>query len=328
MTGHRASSIPPERTSGRGSPPGLARVAPFLRRSGLIRQPAGKDSGTPGRSIARRWGSLLRLLLPTSIALAQGPGLSPGDLPGVTIERSATYNGKALYGYIDGGAELYYEYGFRRVVVQEIARDSLRIHLEVFEMDSPAGASGIFSVTRGGCSGKGLWDFECASRFQAQSARGRYFIRAANISGTPAESSMTRAVTRLAASKAGDTLYTPPSLFLDSLFQQGTYSFVIAMGPLGVQNGMAEWTELAEGLADFRLSVLRQEAEGITTTIGLLESPGIIDTAIARRWMEESAPGLGRITLADGPRRLILCETAAGQQIATYRTALMRHRSR
>jgi len=176
------------------------------------RRPPGAGLRRHGELTLRQRVSIatLSLMLSTIPGFAQWPALSPGDLPRVTIERTATYNGKALYGYIDGGAELYYEYGFRSAVVQEVLQDSLRIHLEVFEMDSPAGAAGIFSVTSQGCSGKSLWDFECANRFQAQSARGRYFIRAANVSGTPAEDTLTRAAARLVASKAGDTLYSPP----------------------------------------------------------------------------------------------------------------------
>jgi len=285
----------------------------------------------PDRSYVRRWIFFLpfSLFLPAFSGLAQGPALSAGDIHGITIERSVTYNGKALYGYIDGGADLYYEYGFRRAVVQEIVRDSLRIHIEIFEMDSPAGAAGIFSVTRGGCFGKSLWDFECASRFQAQSARGRYFIRAANVSGTPAEEALTLSAARLVAAKAGDTLYSPPSLFLDSIFQAGKRSFLIAQGPLGVQNGLPEWTDLVQGLEKFHLWVLLQEAGEITTTIGVLEAPASVDLPLVRRWVEEAPCDFTRIALADGLQRLLLCETnSAPREVDAYSNTLGRYRAR
>jgi hypothetical protein len=268
------------------------------------------------------------LLLLTVAGRAQGPALSPGDVPRTTIERNATYNGKALYGYIDGGAELYYEYGFRRATVQEVVQDSLRIHLEIFEMDSPEGAAGIFSVTNQGCLRDSFWDFKCASRFQAQSARGRYFIRAANVAGTPAEEALTRAVARLAVSKAGDTVYTPPSLFLDSLFQQGRESFMVARGPLGVQNGLPDWADFVEELGEFQLSVLIQEAGGVATRIGLLETSEHVDIPVVRNWIEDAPRGLSRIALADGPRRLLLCETSADQKrVDACRAVMERHRT-
>jgi hypothetical protein len=53
--------------------------------------------------------------------------------------------GEELFFYIDGGAEIYYEYGFRRVLVQDY-RDSAgqAISVEIFEMLSPESAYGIY----------------------------------------------------------------------------------------------------------------------------------------------------------------------------------------
>ena len=63
------------------------------------------------------------------------------------------FEGEDLYTYIDGGAEIYQEYGFRRVIVQDY--ENARGHsvsLEIFEMDSPEAAYGIYTFKR---SGKG-----------------------------------------------------------------------------------------------------------------------------------------------------------------------------
>jgi hypothetical protein len=61
------------------------------------------------------------------------------------------FEGDDLYTYIDGGAEIYQEYGFRRVIVQDY-RNSLGklVSLEIFEMESPAAAFGMFSFKRSG----------------------------------------------------------------------------------------------------------------------------------------------------------------------------------
>lgn len=55
------------------------------------------------------------------------------------------FSGEELFSYIDGGAEIYYEYGFRRILVQDY-RDSAgqAISLEIFEMLSPQSAYGIY----------------------------------------------------------------------------------------------------------------------------------------------------------------------------------------
>ncbi|MEW5900069.1 MAG: DUF6599 family protein [Acidobacteriota bacterium] len=54
--------------------------------------------------------------------------------------------GEDLFLYIDGGAEIYREYGFRRVIVQDYKDTSgWRLSLEIFEMTSPESAYGIYT---------------------------------------------------------------------------------------------------------------------------------------------------------------------------------------
>jgi len=59
------------------------------------------------------------------------------------------FSGEALFNYIDGGAEIYFEYGFRQVLVQDFL-DSAGdlISLEIFEMASAESAYGIYSFKR------------------------------------------------------------------------------------------------------------------------------------------------------------------------------------
>lgn len=59
--------------------------------------------------------------------------------------------GDDLYELINGGAVIYYEYGFRQVITQEyINKDGKSINLEIYEMSSPASAYGIYSFKIGG----------------------------------------------------------------------------------------------------------------------------------------------------------------------------------
>ena len=56
------------------------------------------------------------------------------------------YEGEDLFLYINGGAEIYHEYGFKRVVVQDYKKWSGKsISLEIFEMASPESAYGIYT---------------------------------------------------------------------------------------------------------------------------------------------------------------------------------------
>ncbi|MBN1273392.1 MAG: hypothetical protein JXB26_14080 [Candidatus Aminicenantes bacterium] len=57
-----------------------------------------------------------------------------------------TYAGENLFEYINGGAEIYHEYGFKRIAVQEYTGPEGRaVSVEIFEMTDPSAAFGIYS---------------------------------------------------------------------------------------------------------------------------------------------------------------------------------------
>ncbi len=59
------------------------------------------------------------------------------------------FKGEDLYLYIDGGAEIYREYGFAEVLVQEYKdREGTRLSLEIFRMTSPESAYGMYTFKR------------------------------------------------------------------------------------------------------------------------------------------------------------------------------------
>lgn len=71
-----------------------------------------------------------------------------GDVEGWTKHRSLQhYAGEDLYEYINGGAEIYHEYGFVQVVVQDYVSDMGKsVSVEIFEMASPASAYGMYTL--------------------------------------------------------------------------------------------------------------------------------------------------------------------------------------
>jgi hypothetical protein len=57
---------------------------------------------------------------------------------------SVLYQDEALFDYLNGGAETFFDYGFTQALVQEYSRGAARIILDIYEMSSPNGARGIF----------------------------------------------------------------------------------------------------------------------------------------------------------------------------------------
>jgi hypothetical protein len=111
----------------------------------------------------RRWGPALALAAVLLAGAWTAPGregqdtlrsLLPADgtIPGWSKDGDPQeFVGEDLYTYIDGGAEIYQEYGFRRVIVQDYNGAAGRsVSLELFEMATPAAAYGMYTFKRSG----------------------------------------------------------------------------------------------------------------------------------------------------------------------------------
>ena len=88
-------------------------------------------------SLARNAGELKKLL-PDSKGVA--PWQSSGEVD--------IYNKKQLYEYINGGAEIFYEYGFEAVLVQEYKSGEQSLVVELYNMTDTDAAFGIYSIHR------------------------------------------------------------------------------------------------------------------------------------------------------------------------------------
>jgi len=100
----------------------------------------------------------LFLLLITALAAAQqAPGNLTGYLPasgevgGWKLgDAPKTYRGDELFLMINGGADIYHEYGFSQVMQAEYVDESGKsINLEIYEMENPASAYGIYTFKIG-----------------------------------------------------------------------------------------------------------------------------------------------------------------------------------
>ncbi len=58
------------------------------------------------------------------------------------------YKGNELYDYIDGGAQIFFEYGFTEALVQRYVLGDTSITLEIYQMNDPKAAFGIYSIQR------------------------------------------------------------------------------------------------------------------------------------------------------------------------------------
>jgi hypothetical protein len=92
-----------------------------------------------------------------------------------------------LYGYIDGGAELFLEYGFERLTVQKYRNGADELTVEAYRMTDPAAAAGIYLMKAGKeTPATGFKERHTANRYQLMFCRNRYYVVVNNLSGREA----------------------------------------------------------------------------------------------------------------------------------------------
>jgi len=111
----------------------------------------------------------------------------PGDnfYPGwKKSDRQVTFTRADLYNYIDGGAELFLEFGFEKVYVQRYGSGDSELTLEVYEMESPEAALGVYLAKCGQETPvEGLPARNSGEESQFTILRERYFIHVNNFAG-------------------------------------------------------------------------------------------------------------------------------------------------
>lgn len=92
-----------------------------------------------------------------------------------------------LYGHINGGAELFLEFGFNELLVQRYEKGGEEITLEIYIMDSPDAALGIYLMKCGNETPiKDIPARNSANRYQFVLVKGDYFILVNSFSGNEA----------------------------------------------------------------------------------------------------------------------------------------------
>lgn len=195
---------------------------------------------------------LLFIAATTQFVFSQNefPLLDSTDVPDAVITRSERYDGNTLWGYINGGADIYLEYGFEAVQVQEISWNKQRFKIDIFRMNDNEAAFGIFSVSQRRCTiTDKLTLHRCITAHQIQIAEGNFYISIINANGTDEQqrfsSSLADKILKKIKHRDG-IIY--PTLLQNKLFLDHLNKLLFVKGPLGLQNGFPEWIDLFDGV--------------------------------------------------------------------------------
>ncbi|HUV31397.1 MAG TPA: DUF6599 family protein [Acidobacteriota bacterium] len=182
------------------------------------------------------------VLVAAAVLLAAG-GIAaeivyPGDdfVPGwKTAGQTLRFVKNDLYGYIDGGAELFHEYGFEDLLVQHYVRGEDEISLEVYRMASPESALGIYLIRCGTETPvQGVPVRNSGGWSQIAAVKGGCFIQVNNFMG---DEDLLPVMVELVSRAATSVPEAEPVLLLDSLPREGLVpgTELIVRGPYSLQ---------------------------------------------------------------------------------------------
>ncbi|MFH1278084.1 MAG: DUF6599 family protein [Candidatus Eisenbacteria bacterium] len=144
--------------------------------------------------------------------------------------------GRELDGHIDGGAELFYEFGFRDLLLRTVPYGENEISVEVYRMKSPEGAYGVYLMKMGAETPHAAIDGRnTVGRWQATAVQGNLFVQVNNFSGNEAYRTNMVGEIRKAFLDAGDRGPAPIMNYMPLQDRMpGSERFVC--GPLSLQS--------------------------------------------------------------------------------------------
>lgn len=185
------------------------------------------------------------------------PALSENSLPGITKITSRQFGHDGLWGYINGGADLYLEYGFEELITHQIILDGSEYKADIYRMSSPEAAFGIFSVFRFRCRESGaLHAHDCLTPYHYMAAKGKYYLSVSNTKGSEAEMQNCLAIAGKILEQTENIDFLRPAVFASDLLAPHIDNLKLVLGPLGLQNGYMKWDRLFTGLSGFRAWIL------------------------------------------------------------------------
>ncbi len=146
------------------------------------------------------------------------------------------FRGGDLFNYIDGGAEIFLEFGFDRLLVQGYKKGNSEIVLELFEMESPESALGIYLMKCGvETPVEGVPARNSGDKTQFTIVKGPAFI---HINNLDAGASLLPAMVELARSVLETIPQGRPVTLLEGLPSEGriTGSERLIRGPYALQS--------------------------------------------------------------------------------------------
>jgi hypothetical protein len=186
------------------------------------------------------------------------PLLFADDLSEYKIKKTEFYKGKELYGYINGGAEIYLEYGFKKLAVQYLHNSINECKIEIYQMSDHKAAYGIYSISHSHCEIQDtLSKYHCSTPYQLLIAKGPFYITLTNFIGDSVSQNKNISLGKKIISKIHCEEFSIPDAFRHPFHNINREKLIFVRGPIGIQNRLSYWTDLFADLSNYSVYAIQ-----------------------------------------------------------------------
>jgi len=170
----------------------------------------------------------------------------------IEVKNERVFTGTALYGFMNGGADLYYEYGFKELVSREIVYNDEEFTVDIYTMDTPLNAFGIYSIHAYKClRADSLGRFDCLSKYQLQAVDGNAYVSIVFQSGSSVARKGADELYRMFVTEGKTGIHIPNQLMYMVKTYSGTVKYM--KGKLAVNNVQSSLIELLDGIDSYEI---------------------------------------------------------------------------
>jgi len=168
------------------------------------------------------------------------------------VKTERVFTGAALSEYLNEGADLYYEYGFKELVSRQIVYKDEEFTVDIYTMDTPLNAFGIYSVHACACVRfDSLGQFDCLTNNQLQAVDGNAYLSISFPSGSDAARDAATELYRMFVVDGKTDIRIPNQLMYMADFRTGTVKYM--NGKLGVSKVQPSLLELLNGISNYEI---------------------------------------------------------------------------
>jgi hypothetical protein len=171
------------------------------------------------------------------------------DIPGINIFPGNSFAGKDLNDYLGNDADLYLEYGLKKIFVNEYTLNKDKAILKVYIMGNAPSAFGIYSMSIYQCIQWNLFgSFSCITPYHVAAVSGTLFIYASNKTGTQSGQALCEQLVKLVINNNPQEIWYAPALIQSAKAAPFTNTLRYYRGPLGLMKGLPSWSDIFENL--------------------------------------------------------------------------------